>query len=274
MKSNILLLLCLFPCILPAQDVADQNPWEPVKPELPKAIKDAAVLSRWVLRPATMTEGRVVIEEIAPPQFPRPVDKPLATAVPLSADSWTFRKAAAFSELRLFSPTVILTDSSYSLVRWWSADPFTGYQEFAAWVDCDLSSINACGDLTVGSRRYCLMASARHAKDRFTGLVDVPSSAAFQEKGGIILIKGNSANLEAMEPLSALLAKYEKEGPAILAADAAIKADNAARAAWEKAHPRKPREKVIKHWVVRSNLPPKTAAPSARVLPLSDPSRR
>jgi hypothetical protein len=118
------------------------------------------------------------------------------------------------------------------------------------------------------------MASARHAKDRFTGLVDVPSSAAFQEKGGIILIKGNSANLEAMEPLSALLAKYEKEGPAILAADAAIKADNAARAAWEKAHPRKPREKVIKHWVVRSNLPPKTAAPSARVLPLSDPSRR
>ena len=276
MKPPLLLTFLIMPALLHAQAPVEteRNPWLPDPTELPRAVKEARILSRRVAEPATATKGRVIIEAIAPPAWPAPA---APAAIPpvsrLTMEERAARRASEPNELVLFSPTVLVYDNGLSLVRWWTADRFTGYQEYIVWVQLDLSDIQFCGDLIVDRRRYCLMPMMFHARERYVSRARVPALTDFPENSDIIVTKGDISNQEAMAPLLALVAKFDSQGDQIRDTAAAVKADQAARAAWEKANPKKPRDTVIKHWVIQSGLPPQQPLPAAPAQPAPRPAR-
>jgi hypothetical protein len=250
MKIAPILILSLTPALLWAQAPVERNPWKSAPPELPEAVKQAKVLSRKVAQPASGTAGRLIVEEIETPLFPAPAPALEVAGPGLSAEERAARRAKEPNELRLFSPTVVVHENGLSLVRWWTADRTTGYQEYTAWVKLDLSSISACGDLSVGRCCYLLMPVMRHAGDRFASKEQIPDLSSFKLPTDIVLTKGDIANKEALEPLRALLEKYDTEGGLIASTAAAQKADLEARIAWEAAHPEAPQDTVIKFWAV------------------------
>ena len=258
MKSVTPLIAFLFICNADAQESSPRNPWKPAPLEISDALKQAKILSSKVLRPASATQGSITVEDIEPPAWPDPM-APTAQLPPpqLTLEELAARRAGQPTELRLFSPTLTIYDRGLSFIRFWTADRSTGYQEYGAWVKLDLSTIHGCGDLIVGRHRYCMMPSVQYARNRFASPGKVPALSAFAENSDILLVAGDDANQEAMEPLRALVGKFNVEGPRIREMAAAIKADHEGRAAWEKAHPETPRNVVIKHWVIESNLPPK-----------------
>ena len=257
MKTSSLILVFLFPSHGLTQEPNLPNPWKAAPLEIPEAVKRSRVHAQTVLRGASgIAGGNLILQRIDPPVLPKVVPAAAPAVTALSPEEWAARaarRAAEPLELRLFSPTVIVYQNGISLIRWWTVDRFTGYQEYSAWVRLDLSSIYACGDLSVGSRRYCMMASMHHGTDRFLGPIKVPALSDFKDPMDILLTKGDSTNQEAMEPLVALLEKYDTEGEQIAATAARIKADQEAREAWEKVHPVRPEDEVIKFWPIKSS---------------------
>ena len=134
------------------------------------------------------------------------------------------------------------------MVRWGAVDPLVGYRQYAAWVRLDLSSIYACGDVITGRRRYCLMPMLFHATDRMAQQWKAPAPGDFKLTTDILLAEGDSENKTALEPLFALLNKYDTEGAQMEYHAAALKQDQADRAAWEAAHPAPPENTVIRFW--------------------------
>lgn len=260
MKTALILTCCFLPTLGWGQETAKRNPWKAAPLEMPEAVAKARVQARTVvLKGAGGPEGgNLIVEVTEPPVLVAPAPPVARQIAPLSEEELAARaarRAAEPNEIRLFSPTVVIFDNGISLVRWWTADRKTGYQEYSAWVKQDLSSINACGDLTVGRTRYCMLSMVRRATDRFTGQFKPPALTDFKENTNIILTSGDSENQDAMRPLMALLAKYDSEGAQIEATAAAIKADQEARLAWEAweaAHPEPVADTVIKFWPVES----------------------
>ena len=223
----------------------------------------ARVKAQTVLNGGGEKGGDLIIQRIDPPTSrevpPAPVQSPLAEVSKLTREQWAARRAAEPNELQLFSPTVIVHGNGVSMVRWGAVDKLEGYRQYAAWVRLDLSSIYACGDVIVGRRRYCMMPMLFHATDRMAQQWKAPAPAEFNLPTDIILAEGDPDNKIALEPLLALLERYDTDGDQIAATAAAIKADQEARAAWEKAHPQKPEDVVIKFWPIRSSQYPTKA---------------
>ena len=238
------------------QETAKHNPWKAVPPEMPEAVAKARVQARTVLKGAGGPRGgNLIIEVIEPPVLEAPATPAAIPVAPLSGEELAARaarRAAEPNEFRLFSPSVIVYDNGVSLIKWWTADRKAGYQEYSAFVNLDLSTIFACRDLTVGRRRYCIMAVTHHASDRFAAEAKPPGLTDFKDPTDIILTKGDPTNQEALEPLMALLSKYDTESGLIESTAAAINADQEARSAWEKAHPPRPEDVVIKFWPIKS----------------------
>jgi hypothetical protein len=136
-------------------------------------------------------------------------------------------------------------------VTWWVADKET-WKEFSAWVATDLASINACGDIDVGRRRYMLMPTVYPGNARVMGQAKAPSLVDFGNGIKFQLIKGDANNITALEPLNALLDIYAQEGEQIVADDAARKARQKAQSEWEKANPEPVRDTEIRFWPVQS----------------------
>jgi hypothetical protein len=256
MKSALLLTCCFLPTLGWGQETALRNPWKAAPLEMPEAVAKARVQARTVLKGAGGSAGgNLIVEVIEPPVLLQAAPVAALSAAPLSEEELAARaarRAAEPNELRLFSPSVVVYENGVSLISWWTADRKTGYQEYSAFVNLDLSSIFACGDPTVGKRRYCMMAMAHKASDRFVAQVKPPALTEFKEPTDIILTKGDSTNQEALEPLMALLAKYDAESGLIESTAAAIKADQAARTAWEAEHPEPPEDSVIRFWPIQS----------------------
>jgi len=223
---------------------------------MPEAVAKARVQARTVLKGAGGPEGGNLIVEVIEPPFlvvpAPPVAQPFALLSEEELAARAARRAAEPNEFRLFSPSVVTYDNGISLISWWTADRKTGYQEYSAFVNLDLSSIFACGDLTVGRRRYCMMAMGHKASDRFVAQVKPPAPTDFKEPTDIILTKGDSTNQDALEPLMALLTKYDAESGLIESTAAAIKADQEARKIWEAANPEPPTDSVIRFWPIQS----------------------
>jgi hypothetical protein len=256
MKTTLILTCCFLPTLGWGQETALRNPWKAAPLELPEAVAKARVQARTVLKGAGGPEGgNLIMEVIEPPVLVAPVQPVAQPVAPLSEEELAaraVRRAAEPNEFRLFSPSVIVYDNGISLIKWWTADRLTGYQEYSAFVNLDLSSIFACGDLTVGRRRYCMMAMTHNASDRFVAQVKPPAITDFKEPTDIILTKGDPTNQEALEPLIALLSKYDTESGLIESTAAAIKADQEARKAWEAANPEPPTDSVIRFWPIQS----------------------
>jgi hypothetical protein len=146
---------------------------------MPEAVAKARVQARTVLKGAGGPEGGNLIVEVIEPPFlvvpAPPVAQPFALLSEEELAARAARRAAEPNEFRLFSPSVVTYDNGISLISWWTADRKTGYQEYSAFVNLDLSSIFACGDLTVGRRRYCMMAMGHKASDRFVAQVKPPA---------------------------------------------------------------------------------------------------
>ena len=87
-----------------------------------------------------------------------------------------------------------------------------------------------------------------HATDRMAQQWKAPGPTDFKLSTDIILAEGDPDNKTALEPLLALLNKYDTQGPQIEYHAEAIKQDQAARAAWEAAHPAPPENTVIRFW--------------------------
>ena len=239
------------------QETAQRNPWKAAPLEMPEAVAKARVKARTILKGAGGAgNGNLVVEVIEPPVLVAPIPAMAQPVVPLSEEELAARaarRATEPNEFRLFSPSVVVYQNGISLIKWWTADRLTGYQEYSAFVKLDLSSIFACGDLTVGRRRYCIMATTHHASDRFVAQVKPPALTDFKEPTDIILTQGDSTNQEALEPLMALLSKYDNESGLIESTAAAIKADQEARKTWEAANPEPPIDSVIRFWPIQSS---------------------
>jgi hypothetical protein len=251
MKKSCLLLLCLTPVTGQTQETPPVNRWKAAPMVVPEVVAKATVLNRKVIKGGGQGGGDLILERIAAPVFPKPAPAQEVVKTPPTPEEMealAARRAAEPNELLLFSPTVVVFENNLSLVKWWSADAITGYQEFSAWVRLDLSSINACGDLTVGRRRYCMMSMMYHAADRSAGKIKAPALTDFKEDSDILLTKGNPANTAALEPLKALLAKYDTERGLIESTAAAIKADQDARRDYEAKYPSPPENTVIRYW--------------------------
>ena len=95
-----------------------------------------------------------------------------------------------------------------------------------------------------------------YATDRMVQQWKAPDPASFKEPTDIVLVEGNQDNKIALEPLLALLEKFDTDGVSLQATAGAIKADQEARAAWEKAHPPQPEDVVIKFWPIKSRQYP------------------
>ena len=264
MKALSLLILSLAPAVVPAQEpTAERNPWKAAPPAIPETVAKARIHAQTVLPGASgIAGGNLILQRIDPPAFTpaAPVPEPAKQARNFTAEEWAARLAKEPNELQLFSPTVIVHGNGVSMVRWGAVDKLTGYRQYAAWVRLDLSTIYACGDVTVGRRRYCMMPMMFHATDRMAQQWKAPAPAEFKIPTDIILEEGDPDNKPALEPLLALLEKYDTEGPQIAATAAAIKADQEARADWEKAHPQRPEDAVIKFWPIKSTQYPTKAA--------------
>jgi hypothetical protein len=256
MKISLLLTCCLLPSSGWGQETVLRNPWKAAPLEMPKEVAKARVQARTVLKGAGgAAGGNLIIEVIEPPVLFKVVPVSAPPAAPLSEEEMAARearRAAEPNELRLFSPSVVVYGNGVSHISWWTADRKTGYQEYSAFVNLNLESIFACGDLTVGRRRYCLMAMAHKATDRFVAQVKPPALTDFKEPTDIILTKGDSTNEEALEPLMALLAKYDTESGLIQSTAAAILADQEARRVWEADNPQPPEDSVIRFWPIQS----------------------
>ena len=251
MKTASLLLLCLIPVTGQSQETPPVNRWKAAPLPVPEVVAKATVLNRQVVKGGGQGGGDLILERIAAPVFAKVVPAPEVVRTPPTPEeleACAARRAAEPNELLLFSPTVVVFENNLSLVKWWSADATTGYQEFAAWVRLDLISINACGDLTVGRRRYFMMSMMYHAADRSAGKIKAPALTDFKADSDILLIKGNPANTAALEPLKLLLTKYDSERGLIESTAAAIKADQDARRDYETKYPSPPENTVIRYW--------------------------
>ena len=251
MKKTCLVLLCLVPLTSRGQEIPPVNRWKAPPLPVPDAVAKEKVLNRKVIKGGGQGGGDLILERIAAPAFPKGVTAPEVVKLPPTPEALAARAARRETEpneLLLFSPTVVVFENNLSLVQWWSADQITGYQEFSAWVRLDLSSINACGDLTVGRRRYYMMSTMYHAADRSAGKIKAPPLTDFKEDSDILLTKGNPANAAALEPLHALIEKYDRERGLIESTAAAIKADEDARRAYEAKYPSPPENTVIRYW--------------------------
>lgn len=252
------------------------NPWKAPRPVLPDAVLRAKVQARTV---SVYPDGSsLTIDIIAPPVLPAPttLELPAMASQPAALDSATAGAALPdlttaaktpgggmprrLTELKLFSPAITVYEGTgISRITWWGGK---GLKEFSALVRVDLSSIAACGDLERDGRRWLLLPAMRSGNARFAAKEKVPALTDFQLDTDIILTKGDPADTEALVPLQVLLEKYDTEGGLIASTAAAMKADQEARAAWEKAHPEKPEQVTVKMWPVQS-----TEYPTAQTKP-------
>jgi hypothetical protein len=264
MKTVAYLLLAVAPTFLSAQEPAtERNPWKAAPPAVPEEVLKARIHAQTVLPGASgIAGGNLILQRIEPPSFKAParVKEPVKPARSFTAEELASRRAAEPTDLQLFSPTVVVYPNGISMVRWGAVDKLTGYRQFAAWVRLDLSTIYAAGDVTVGRRRYCMMPMMFHATDRMVRDWKAPAPPDFKLPTDIILAEGDPENKTALEPLHALLERYDSAGDQIAEAAAAMKEEQEARAAWEKAHPQKPEDAVIKFWPIRSSQYPTKSA--------------
>ncbi len=264
MKITLLLILSVIPSLAWAQEGPLPNPWKVAPLEMPEAVTAARVKAQTVKLGGGTAGGHLVMQVIEPPALAPSAPVPAVAAPRLTLEDRAAKRVASPAQTQcLFLPTVVVYDHGISLVRWWpdrTKQGVTDGPEYLAWVKLDLSSINGCGDFTAGKRHYTLLPTLSRAKPPFAGPLKPPALTDFRKKSDIILAVGDSTNKDAMEPLMALLAKYDAEGHLIEAADAAIKADQKAREAWEKANPELPTHTVIKFWQVPSTGDPTTLA--------------
>jgi hypothetical protein len=106
--------------------------------------------------------------------------------------------------------------------------------------------------------RYLLMPSVWSAADRFAAKRKAPTLEEFKGADNIILVKGDAKDKATLEPLLALLEKYDAEGPRMDAAHAAAKVRQAEQAAWEAVHPAPVEEMTVRFWPVQSAEYPTT----------------
>ena len=253
MNAVSLLILSLIPSILSAQETAtERNPWKTAAPMVPEAVRNARMTAQTVLKGGAGNGGDLIIQRIERPLSPPKAAVPAPVVVPPTQEELAARaarRALEPNELLLFSPTIVIFRDGLSLVRWGSVDRLMGYEQYAAFIRLDLSAIYACPDLTVGRRKYCMMPKIFHATDRMVQQWKAPAPSSFREPTDIILVEGDPDNKAALEPLLALLRKFDTDGDQLNETAAAMKADQEARAAWEAEHANDPPENaVIRFW--------------------------
>ncbi len=215
----------------------------PAPREVPAAVKEARVLSQ-VVAPGAAGRASLTISLIEPPALLVPAAHPRVVAA-FTDEQRAAMRAAAPLQILNFAPTIEVYPGGVSLVHWGMVDDGKSYQEFAAWVPYDLTSISLTEDLEVGRTRYAVMGFAYPAGDRAREQ-EVP---AVGDLGGEYrLVKGDPANAAAVEPLRALLAVYAAEGSKLSATYAAQQAQQAAWEQWEKENPQPPRPAEIRLW--------------------------
>ena len=185
---------------------------------MPAAVRDARVLSQ-VVAAGAAGGASLTISLIEPPALPAPAPHPRVVAAFTDEQRAAVRAAAPLQILN-FAPTIEVYPGVVSLVQWGIVDEKKSYNEFAACVPYDLTSISLTDDLEVGRTRYSVMGFAFPAGGRATEQ-EVP--AAGDLGGEYRLVKGDPAHAAAaVEPLRALLAVYAAEGQKLAASYAAL----------------------------------------------------
>lgn len=281
----------------------------PAPKEFSKEVAEAPVHARAIAKQAGERGANLVMELVAPPAADADEVPSSSPARPVNVAPWTAeereaRRAAAPDRILLFTPSITLFDGGISRIAWSATFPNPGggpprFEDYVVWAPVNLESIRAVGDLMVGKTRWLLSPSvtkaasqpqtASPAKGTSPGgsinhqpsAINSPTLADFNGPGGpsgsILVEKGNAELSEGLEPVMALMAKYQDPAErARIAEDfAKMTAMQAAAEAWAKEHPEPVRDTVIKFWPVESTEYPTASVPapaagraSAPVLPL------
>jgi hypothetical protein len=225
------------------------NPYRAAPPELPEAVIKAGILDEAVTKGGP-SQGKVTIQRIAPPILP-PVPEPIEVSKQVISPEWRAAlRAAAPIELRLFSPTIICYPDGVSFIRWFSPQGDT----YEAWTKTpDLNSVYAAGDFTVERRRYLMMPLLLPGNTRAAGPLKLPDPGQFKLPSDVVLVRGDSTDAAALEPLFGLLEMYDRDRDQIVAAAKAQQEAAEAQAAWEKANPTPATPDIlIKVWPIQS----------------------
>lgn len=214
-------------------------------------------------------EARRVIVETLKARTPAPhvveaVAAPLTPAEQAQREIWRARwRASAPREQRLLSLSVRTYPNGLSLLEWFAPAPDGSLETYQAWSRTDFRSLWLVGDMEVNGTRYfvfpTIFAATRWDKQLpWTGPLDFAGNSP-----GFTLIKGDPANLKGLEAITELHALYRLKGAGLnLQSDTLRTAQELEAARLKALPPEPPQDIIIRHWPVKTNVPPATALPA------------
>lgn len=208
-----------------------------------------------------MAEGRnLIIQRVSPPVLP-PVP-PVVLRPPLTPAQLAARHAARPTpvETRLLSITVTRYTENLSYIEWW---PQGGGEPYGAWSNADYEALRMVPDMEVtpGEIRWLIFPYIINNRILHpgTGPLALPQLPA--DGPGFLLVKGNPADSDNINPVAALHKIYKEEGAELKRVWAERERLRLAEEAWRAANPPPPRgDAVIRFWIIES--PVQEAQPS------------
>ncbi len=224
--------------------------------EIPAAVKRARPEAQ-VVAPREANGAKLTITRIAPPALPPEPPVIAARMVsPFTEAQRAAMRAAAPLQTLLLSPSIRVYPGGVSYVQWSWPSAQREYQDYAAWLPWDMSSIRECGDYEVARTRYCMEAYALPASPRELQRT-APSAATLRAlPAGYLLVQGDPNNSAAHEPLRALVEIYKKEAPVLATAHAKSQLRHAQWENWEKENPEPIVDTEVRFWPIQSKAYP------------------
>ncbi len=200
-----------------------------------------------------LPEGRnLIIQLVSPPVLPQLPVRVLAP--PLTPEQLAARRAARPRTLepRLLSLMVTRHAENLSYIEWW---PQAGGERYAAWSNADYDALSMVPEMEVppGDIRWLIFPylTDNRILRPGTGPLDLPQLPA--DGPGFLLVKGNPADSEKVDPVAALHKIYKVEGAELKRAWAGSERLRREEEAWRAANPPPaPGDLVLRFWPVKS----------------------
>lgn len=203
-------LLCAQEAPAPAAGLPENSDSSPVDSTRP--LPQFKILETKVTQ---LPDRKLTIHRVADPGLPAltpllPATAPVRLLPPLTPAQLAARSAArpAIPETRLLSLTVIRYADNLTYIEWW---PHGGGEPFGAWSNADFDALRMVPDVEIspGNIRYLIFPYAIYNRT-LQGPVAVPQLPAGGP--GFLVVKGNAADAENVNPVAALHKIYKEEG--------------------------------------------------------------
>lgn len=206
-------------------------------------------------RTVPMGGRNLIIQRVAPPLLPAP--PPAVIPPPLTPEQLAARAAARAArpaplETRLLCLSVTRYAENLSYIEWW---PFRGGEPFGAWSNADYDALRMVPEVEVAPAniRYLIFPFFIYNPRVRPGMGPVALPQLPADGPGFLVVKGDAADAENVNPVAALHQIYAEEGTELKAAWAEHERVRLEQEAWRAAHPPPPRgDAVIRMWPIKS----------------------